>query len=237
MRKVILLLIMSFTSVVFSINEISSLEIIKRLNNQENIKLENLTVIGELDFTIVVVNVEKNNSISNFFTNLFSNNSSTIIYKHKIKNQIEFVNCKFQDEIFGTRIFDELNENHQVVFENFVKFENCTFENRFYFKYSEFEDNAEFNNCTFEDEINFKYVEFSKNVKMRNIVFGDDANFKYTEFDNGVDFSNSQFKREANFKYTEIGNPFIFNDTKFGSNKNFKYAEIDNKKAKKLLKR
>ncbi len=85
-------------------------EIIKKINNGEDIRYENVTIEGDLDFT----KVENKDEERKFF------------YRIHINSIIIFINCKFIGKVIAYKVIDE-NTFYSTEFKKSVSFKGSTF--------------------------------------------------------------------------------------------------------------
>ena len=153
---------------------INGSDIIKDIDLGKNIFYKNITIEGDLDFTTLNTNVDKNGG--EFFN--IDDEKITIT----IEKDIRFENCKFNGEVIGYVNNDK---------------EDILYSTRFRGKFS-------LKNCTFNKSITFKYSSFYNVVTITNSNFEADVEFKYTNFESNVDFTGSEFNQGNNFKYTNF---------------------------------
>jgi len=218
--KIFLSVIVLFLACIsFTYAQVSGEEIIKQINNGENISYKNIEIKGDLDFTTIEDKVLEKGDYKN----------STDRYLCNINSRIEFENCTFKGKVIAYVPDDDWDRKNIIYVANFLGgtiFKGCVFEEVANFKYTEFIKTANFEGAEFKELAFFKYSEFPEEPNFRNVTFHDEAFFKYTEFPHGVDFSNAKFMREANFKYTEFPKGVNFKDAVFSRLANFKYADF-----------
>ena len=200
--------------------QVKGTDIIKQIDNGEDITYNNVEIIGVLDF----------NSIEDKVIEKGDSRNSTTRYISNIKSKIKFENCTFKGEVIAYIPDDDnWNRNNEIYIANFLEdviFKDCVFEEEANFKYTEFSDVADFSGTEFEELAFFKYSEFPEEPNFSNVTFNGEAFFKYTEFPRGANFSGAKFEREANFKYTEFPGGVNFQEAEFYRLANFKYAKF-----------
>ena len=227
-------------------NTVDAREIIAKINRNESVSYQNVTITGNLDLT----------ELANKQT--VSEGRQSDSYLSTVKVPLTFVKCIFKGDVIAYKALQngkKLWENTTVYTANFdeaVRFENCEFEresafkysrfkeiaiftgNRFQeealFKYAKFVGNADFTGSDFNNTANFKYTDFREGIGFRKTTFGNYADFKYTEFRDGVDFSDARFNKTADFKYVKFPHGTNFSSTRFEGTTDFKYATMQGRK-------
>ncbi|GAA4426041.1 hypothetical protein GCM10023188_07660 [Pontibacter saemangeumensis] len=225
MRKVQLLFVLLLLPLLsFAQAKVDASEIIKKLNRGEAVSYKNTVITGNLDMTQL-----QNKKLKK------GGDGDTREYISTVTAPVTFVNCTFQGDVLayfnpgddGSGIFSSgPNEVYNTNFERDVLFEDCAFQQKSAFKYSEFKAGASFVGSRFSEEALFKYSEFSKNVNFSNVRFEEEANFKYVAFPKNVSFAGATFMEEANFKYAKFQEGVNFRNAVFDGTANFKYAKI-----------
>ncbi len=129
------------------------------------------------------------------------------------------------------------NDNNVVeeIVNSRIIFENCTFEGKSAFKYSDFDGKADFWESTFNEEALFKYAKFRESADFGGAFFDDDANFKYAKFRRGLNFSYTTFDRDLNIKYAKIDGDFSSSKMKVRDDLDVKYAKVNGESFSKIL--
>lgn len=214
--SIFLISILSLSSV--AQKTVSSSEIIKLVNQGKDVTMENVTIRGVLDLTNLTN--RKQTKESGWFSGGSDQYESTVVGK------LVFRNCTFSDDVIA--YYNEDNTTYIAHFEDDVVFNNCKFEEKSEFKYSEFPELADFSNSEFEREANFKYAEFRRDPDFTNCKFEEEANFKYAEFRGRPSYAGAYFDDKANFKYTEFPRGVTFENAVFDDMADFKYAKFSN---------
>jgi len=199
---------------------IKAQDIIRAINEGDDVTYKNITVEGYLDLTDLR---NKRHTDSSF--DFFGKGNDT--YESSVEGSLTFINCTFTDDVIAYYHVERDNDTFIAHFEEDVVFQNCTFKRKSEFKYSEFEENADFSGSVFNREANFKYAEFSDAPNFSDVNFRDDANFKYAEFPQGASFQSAAFMQLANFKYTKFRTPLNLKNIQFRGEEDFKYTKVD----------
>lgn len=236
-------LFLSLSGYALAQSRVSADEIIKKINNGEDVRYENVKIKGVLDFTNL-----NNREVTDQENNWFGYDSKT--YESQVEVAVEFVECIFVDDVLAY-YNDEDDDTYIAHFEDDVIFRQCSFERDSEFKYSEFPEMADFSksvftrsanfkyaefeegpnfaDCIFQREANFKYAEYDDMPNYKAVVFEDDANFKYADFPEGVNFESAIFNELANFKYSKFSEPLNLNGVVFNGDEDFKYTKVEGK--------
>ncbi|UTA68547.1 pentapeptide repeat-containing protein [Emticicia sp. 21SJ11W-3] len=208
--------------------EVSAKTIFEAIDQGKAVNYEGVTITGNLDLT----------ELSN--KKRIKKSKGYEEYKSYVEVPITFRNCVFKNDFIAYK--NSENEKggkwgntswsigegatSTTDFERSVTIENCTFEAKSEFKYSDFADKASFAGTKFQKEANFKYAGFKKESNFANCRFGEYANFKYSDFKYDADFFSADFRNYADFKYANFNERVTFKGSTFNNNADFKYAEF-----------
>ncbi len=230
MKKLFFTPLLFLSLAVFSQKEIPASEIFKMIDEGQSVEIADAIIRGKLDLTKL-----SNQEVKN-------KNKGYREYKSYAKAPISFKNCTFKGDFIAykntqdaditkknnvTITRNEMSETFTADFEEAVVFENCRFEGKAEFKYSNFGEAVNFEGTMFTDEANFKYAKFKELVGFGNCSFDREATFKYAEFTQDADFFQNRFNDYANFKYAKFGSRVTFKQSSFGDYADFKYAQIE----------
>lgn len=251
MKKLqVLVVLMMLPLFTWAQSRVNASDIIAKINRGEAVAYKNADIVGNLDLT-KLQNMKLKDRKGN-------DKYSTKEYISTVTAPISFVNCTFKGDVLayfnpdnGVNIVNSSNEVYNTNFEKDVRFENCTFEEKSAFKYSEFDGNVsfagsrfseealfkyskfrgatDFSEARFKEDANFKYVTFPGKVTFAAATFGGEANFKYAKFEEGVNFQKANFDGTANFKYAKISDSFNIRGANFRGGDDFKYTKLNNR--------
>ncbi|WP_158838022.1 pentapeptide repeat-containing protein [Polaribacter sp. L3A8] len=229
MKNKITLLTFSFLfiiTVALAQKKVKASDIMKDIKAGKAISINNVTIIGVLDFTYMDDAVKKMpiKKKSSWFN--WNSNSSTNEIKKIIDVRISFINCTFKNDVLAYIPDEASGLTYTASFEDETIFKNCIFKHKAMFKYSRFERNTDFSGTSFNDDSTFKYAKFDNKISFSNTIFNEIATFKYAKFSNNVSFYNALFKDTATFKYTNFSNGVSFNNTTFKEDLNIKYMKV-----------
>lgn len=182
---------------------VNASEIMDAIKQGKEVKYENVTVNGVLDFTFMDDKLPDLPTRRRWWRNGGNNTVNEVV-----ESKITFVNVVFTDDVLAYYHDDRSEYTFTADFENDVTFRNCKFERNAMFKYSEFERYSSFEGSEFTDDTTFKYAEFEEKVSFASTKFEEDAVFKYTKFREGVSFEEARFERSLDMKYTEVRGDF-----------------------------
>lgn len=137
-------------------NTVTAESILQRINAQEHVELEGVTITGDLDFTTLEKKFRggsygiRKGMVKEFFTKL----SAPLVLR----------NCRIEGEIITYTETEKpgLVKHNFTAFDEKATFDNCTFAERVTFEKMTFYQGVEFRNCTFEERLKFRKVHFSK---------------------------------------------------------------------------
>ncbi|GAA4410664.1 hypothetical protein GCM10023187_35520 [Nibrella viscosa] len=222
-------------------------EIVDRINRNQAISYEDVTVQGDLDLTELSNKKRRN-----------EDRWGGEAYLSTVQAPISFRNCTFTGKFLAYKNlrqdgrFWEEGVVYTANFDEAVTFENCTFKadaafkystfrqralfagstfgKEAQFKYARFEQASDFSGCLFKEFTHFKYTQFNEATTFRQATFAGTADFKYTKFDEGVSFSNAVFEQLADFKYTHLPRGSNFEAAQFDGVADFKYTTLDGRR-------
>ncbi|WP_207435557.1 pentapeptide repeat-containing protein [Sabulibacter ruber] len=231
--SLLLLLWLVLPALVWAQNTVPAADVIARINRGEAVKYENATITGDLDLTQL-----QNKTLKQHHDAKEKRGHKE--YVSTVTAPISFVNCTFQGNVLAYYNSNDKNADGQpdlgekvtegdvynTNFDKDVRFENCVFEQRSAFKYTEFKQEASFAGTTFRKEAFFKYSKFAQGPDFSKAKFNQQANFKYVKFPEKVSFNGATFQEEANFKYASFSGGADFQKATFNGLANLKYATL-----------
>lgn len=216
-----------FATLVQAQSSLDANEILRKIDDKRPIDVRNAVIRGTLDFTELANQQRVKNS-----------KMSSEEYKSRVEVPLTFRNCTFKGDVIAYKTLDKdgrsflnLGGSDQILytadFKEKVIFENCTFEGKTEFKYSNFDEIAIFNGNKFRYEANFKYANFREDARFEGTDFGNNANFKYANFRSAALFTDARIDDNADFKYAEFNDGAKFTKTRFSGSADFKYADFN----------
>ncbi|MDB5242966.1 MAG: hypothetical protein JWP57_3591 [Spirosoma sp.] len=253
MKTLVTSLLLTFIAVVPTLAQktINASDIINRINRNESISYQNVTITGDLDLTSLANRREVREGS-------WTGNSEQFL--SVVNVPLSFRNCVFTGNVLAyrneqqeeRRLLKTDNKVYNTDFTETVTLENCTFEKDAAFKYSTFRQRAiftgntfqkdavfkytkfgsaaDFSKSTFQAYADFKYTHFNESSAFDNVTFERYADFKYTKFDERTDFGQARFSNIADFKYTHFPRGTRFDNVRFDGSTDFKYTTLDGRK-------
>lgn len=205
-------------------------DIIAKINRNEPVFYQNVTITGDLDLTSLANRQEERDGI------LWGGSRA---YRSVVTVPLTFKNCTFRGNVWAyrtepaeeRRLINRTDIVYNADFREAVQFENCVFDKEATFKYSRFSQRAQFTGDTFGELALFKYAQFRAASDFGSTTFRSYADFKYTQFDEQTAFEGVRFGRQADFKYTKFGEGVTFRAARFDGPADFKYVHFPRRTA------
>lgn len=203
----LVLLICSFPIVSGAVEykEVKAEDIIKQIENGEDVVYSNSLIKGSLDL-----------SEANLKTVSSSKNDLKVI-----ESRIKIENSIFEDDV----------DFSHVIFQKMVSFADSSFSKEANFEYTTYKEEAIFDNVDFENSPNFRSVNFYKNASFYDAQFVDVSFFNTTfrsfvslhraHFDKFAIFSNCYFGSDADFGFATFNCPSNFDFAFFNGSADF----------------
>lgn len=232
MKKIIIIMLCSFVvTKVSAQKEISAKVIFDAIDKGQSVDYQDVTIVGNLDLTELSNKKRIKRAKSDYEE-----------YKSNVEVPISFKNCIFKGDFIAYKnIEDEKNRKignaninwtigdgttYTTDFEKSVIIENCNFQGKSEFKYSDFAEKASFAGTKFAQSANFKYADFNQEINFAKCDFDEYANFKYSNFKQDADFFAVRFNNYADFKYSNFNDRVTFKSSTFKNQADFKYADF-----------
>lgn len=245
MKSLIYTILLAFVTIPAALAQrtVDAKEIFRKIDKQEAVDYQNVTITGDLDLTELANKKRRN-----------SERWGGEAYQSTVQVPVTFRNCRFTGKFLAYKNLKEDGKvwndgvTYTTDFDESVTIENCTFEEEAAFKYSNFRqralftgntfgkealfkyaafnDASDFSNSAFKGYASFKYTKFGEAVSFQKARFGSYADFKYTKFDEGVSFGNTEFEEVADFKYTHLPKGSHFDAARFNGAADFKYTTL-----------
>ena len=237
------------------LREVPASDILKQIENGEDIFLENVRIIGDLDCskialeTVPVARSEEEIKHYSLKEELKIVESEIKIRKSVFEDDVDFSNTQFRKEfdirgttILGKNNFRGADFNGDAVF--WVADFNChayflgaNFNCHANFAYAFFSDNAYFDVAVFSDYASFEDAIFSGEADFERAVFSDYADFDdavfsdYADFEGAVfskaEFDDAVFSDYASFEDAIFSDYADFDDAYLGSSAEFNSTEFN----------
>ena len=206
----------------FAQNSVSADKIMEDVREGKDITYQNVTIVGDLDFTYMAEKMPDLPKKSRWW-----NNGSGNTVEESIDVSVSFINCTFEDDVLAYIHDDPSGYTFTADFDKDVVFKNCEFKRNAMFKYSDFDGRADFSGTKFQRNSTFKYAEFDEMADFSGTFFDDDATFKYAQFDEGASFKNAVFEESWNIKYMKARGEFDIAGLDVRDDIDAKYTKIN----------
>lgn len=178
MKNLILILTVILVSTfgTFAQNKtISADEIVEQINSGKSVSVENITVVGDLDLT---------NSVNQINDAVYLEKGKTArVFSLMVGQKVFFRNVNFSGNLKFFR--KESNEKeireYRVQFNEAISFENCNFEKDVNFELINFNQGVTFANSVFKGETLFIRIGLEKFVNLEAVTFEQKAIFQFTQ--------------------------------------------------------
>jgi hypothetical protein len=225
--------------------EVNARDLLKHIENGDNVNLYNCTIVGELNASNMKLEKVTNPKFSELLIagnqkedlliwwgireNLFVIKSNIAIEQTIFEDAVDFSNVEFESYAdFKADTFNSPTNFKADVFKDSANFIGATFKDSTDFDSATFYNLAYFNYATFYSYINFNYATFNEEAHFYNATFNNLADFHYATFKDSTDFDSATFSEEAHFCPTTFNGHTIFNSTTFKNSADFDSATFNN---------
>lgn len=235
--------------------EVKAEDILKHIQNGEDIYLENCSIVGELNLSKIELEIVPNPSykeLSVYTDNEIEINEVEILEDYEdsvweygyiepelnrelkvVESNISVFNCIFEDDLdFSNVLFKKPVSLIGVKYSSKAVFTGSYFYNSTYFGNLIFSDNGE---CTFSsqetifnDTTDFSFATFRDNVDFRYATFCSLAKFCCTTFNDTADFYSTNFNNITRFSSANFNDTTDFSSATFNDIADFHLAVFKN---------
>ncbi|GAB4017230.1 pentapeptide repeat-containing protein [Spirosoma koreense] len=208
---------------------VSAASVIETIRKQEPVRLENLTIEGDLDFTSLAAFPETESrqkvviESPMFFRNCvftgkvlaFSqqNGQTTLC---AFRENVSFLNCKFNSELsFQSASVAGVSCFSKSQFNRLASFEGAHFGAEAYFDNTFFTQESRFQSTYFKRMANFWKSVWAGATYFQGAVFQGDTQFNLADFRANLDFSLCTAHGLLNFNYAQFRGRSIFDNCRF----------------------
>lgn len=212
-------------------------DILKHIENGEDIYLQDCRIVGELDVSkinlITIPNPnfknpdhDLNKSDKEFLLDLalYSQNENYLVIKKNItiKNSIIEDKLNFSNVLFVNSVnFQGTNFNY------YPEFRNIVFHGPADFQYSKFNSYADFYGTKFSNKTDFRSTTFNNDTDFNSCFFYDPVNFDYANFNGDAYFMITFFLNSSSFMYTNFKGSVNFVWTIFDAPADFRFTKFN----------
>lgn len=178
MKNLILILtaILASTFGTFAqIKTISADEVFAQINSGKPVSFENITVVGDLDLT---------NSVNQINDSVYSEKGKTArVFSLMVGQKISFKNVNFSDnfKFFRKESSEKEIREYRVQFNEAISFENCNFKKDVNFELTNFNQGVTFAGSVFKGETLFIRIGLEKFANLEAVIFEQKAVFQFTQ--------------------------------------------------------
>jgi hypothetical protein len=204
--------------------EVQASEILKQIENGEDVNLTGCHIIGELNLSEIELETVPNPKYSELL-------ESGDLDEEDLESVVNVVNKDLMVVESNITIYNS-------IFDNDLDLSNTLFKKSLYFVEVDFSSSANFISTFFGDDVNFEWASFGNDANFEwasfgdgagfwDASFGDNANFWGTSFGYDAGFLEASFGDEANFGWASFGDGAYFGGTSFGDGAYFGWASFD----------
>ncbi|MFW5799810.1 MAG: pentapeptide repeat-containing protein [Spirochaetota bacterium] len=189
------------------LTKLSPVEIIYKIDKDNNIYYENAEIFDDLDFTTVKDTAQTN----------------TNTYRSYVNSSLVFKNCTFDGEVKSSKYSG--NVRNYTTFQRDIIFINCCFKKNVNFEASFIQGSSIFIECEFSEKLIFSYARFGQSpVNFANSLFKGLVDFSFIQTGGEVNFKDTQFQGSANFFNSIFLSRLYFMRSIFQANSTFEFS-------------
>jgi uncharacterized protein YjbI with pentapeptide repeats len=188
------------------LREVNATEILKQIENGEDIFLENVRITGKLDL--------RNINLKNVSKARFAREIEYYGLEKELKiveSEIKIPNSFFEEDVGFSNT--EIRKD--------IDFSGTSFLRKSDFSGANFARGASFKDANFTGGASFNYANFAKTARFRDANFAGDASFKDANFTGSADFLDANFAGDASFKDANFTGNATFWDANFTGGADF----------------
>ena len=185
----IIVLLMSTSVQAKELTEVNAIDILKQIENGENIYLENVRIKGELNLSKIVLETVP------------SARSAGYIEDYGLEKELKIVESNI---IIQDSFFEEDVDFSNTEFRKDIDFSRTTFLGEIDFKSANFSRYADFGSANFAGYANFRSANFAGYADFRSADFAGYADFVSADFAGTANFGSADFAGYATFYSTEF---------------------------------
>jgi hypothetical protein len=201
--------------------EVQAEDILKSIENNDDVYLESCLIIGELNISKIKLKTIKSPFVDKYKKeglapiglneNLSIIESNITIKKSIFEDSFLFSNVVFKGPTdFSMTTFNTYTTFSLSNFNNSANFSMAYFNSSVDLSDTNFYSSANFNEAIFNDSAYFTFSNFYDYASFIHVNFNDSAHFLSTNFNNSADFYWTNFNNSAQFSYTNFYGPVDF---------------------------
>lgn len=231
---------MPIVSLATEYREVQASEILKQIENGEDVNVTNCRIIGELNLSKIQLETVPNPKYYEYLekgvseedlkpTGLNKNlkvvKSNIIIHNSTFESKLDFSNILFKKSISLTEVdFKSFGNFAGANFGNKASFKGTVFGNIAFFCGATFGNGTNFEGTTFGDGTNFEIVTFGDSTNFGGATFGDSTSCHLIHFGDGTSFLDTTFGDKIDFSFADFVNGTSFFGATFTNNTFFYMA-------------
>jgi hypothetical protein len=222
----LVILLFSLTGHATVYKEVRAEDILKKIENDEDVKYTNCRIVGEINLNEIKLKTVPNPS---FFKLVNEGTSKEELINlgyseglHVIESNISITNSIFENSSdFSKVLFNRPTNFIQSTFNKPTNFSQSTFNSSVDFSNAKFNSYAYFSNAKFNSETYFSNAEFNSPAYFWDVKFNSSAYFSNAKFNSSADFLSSTLNSDANFSKVTFNSYVNFLSSSFKSSVNF----------------
>jgi len=207
----IIVLLMSTSVQAKELTEVNAIDILKQIENGENIYLENVRIKGELNLSKIVLETVP------------SARSAGYIEDYGLEKELKIVESNI---IIQDSFFEEDVDFSNTEFRKDIDFSRTTFLGEIDFKSANFSRYADFGSANFAGYANFRSANFAGYADFRSADFAGYADFGSADFAGTANFGSADFAGYADFVSADFAGTANFGSADFAGTANFGSADF-----------
>ncbi len=223
----IVVLLMSTSVQAKELTEINATDILKQIENGEDVFLRDVRIIGELNLSKIeletVPNAEWDEDIVFYVAESSTETPNLYSETYDLEKKLKIVESNI---VIRNSIFEEDVDFSNTKFRRNVVFTGTSFSSNAGFWYANFTDNAFFQDANFAGTANFNGANFVGTANFNDANFAGDAGFWRANFAGTANFGFANFAGDAFFQDANFAGDAFFQDANFAGDAFFQDANF-----------
>ena len=201
------------------LTEVNASDILEKIENGEDIFLENVWITGDLN----VSKIELKTVDLNYELRVVE--SQIIIKDSVFENDVDFSNAQLKKSVnFADTSVKGTIDFRGSHLSGDADFRSAIFTGDANFRHAIFTGDANFGFANFTGDANFQHAKFNGDTDFWSAIFTGDADFGYAIFTGDADFRFANFNGDANFGFANFNGDANFQLAEFTGDTDFGYA-------------
>jgi uncharacterized protein YjbI with pentapeptide repeats len=215
--------------------EVSASEILKQIENGEDVYFENVRITGKLNLSTIelekvpIARSDDEIRIYGLEEELKIVESTIEIYGSVFEGDVDFSNTQFFKNIdfSGTSFLGNIDFSGADFSGYYAYFMGADFSGSVNFRFANFSGDVSFADAVFSDDARFGVADFNGYTEFGGAVFSGDVSFPYANFTDVAFFYGADFSGDALFNCADFGGDTIFRATKFNGDADFRFTKFN----------